>query len=388
MTVGRVTLREVCRQDRTGVKPGEAADLPYLGLESIESGTGRLATGDLSKTPEAPQAVSFAFGPQHVLYGKLRPYLNKVFLPDSSGKCSTEIIPLLPRANLDRRYLAYFLRARPTVERISAKTAGARMPRADMDFVLGLDLPLPPVDEQRGIVDVLSRAERIVRLRREAQAKAQAVIPALFLDMFGDPATNPSSWPTSRLGEVLRNGPTNGLYKPQSAYGSGTPILRIDGFYDGQVEDLARLKRIRIDCEAELDHFALTTGDIVINRVNSPEYLGKSAIIPRLGEPTVYESNMMRFAVDTRKLLPEFAIALLQQPSSRRHFLARAKHAINQSSINQQDVKSLPVILPPLVMQSRFEQRCRAVQSVITRQDNALAKATAAFDALLARTFA
>ena len=61
-------------------------------------------------------------------------------MPSFEGKCSTEIIPLLPCECLDRRYLAYFLRSPNTVSRISAKVAGARMPRADMNFVLGLEL--------------------------------------------------------------------------------------------------------------------------------------------------------------------------------------------------------------------------------------------------------
>jgi len=178
-----VRLGDVCEQDRRGVKPGDAPNLPYIGLESIEANTGRFRDGELSKTPDAPQANSFGFGPHHVLYGKLRPYLNKVAVPDFEGKCSTEIIPLRPRENLDRRYLAYYLRSPTTVSRIGAKTAGARMPRADMDFVLGMQMLLPPLDEQRRIVDILSRAEGILRLRREAEKKAGELVPAIFLEM-------------------------------------------------------------------------------------------------------------------------------------------------------------------------------------------------------------
>ena len=92
----RAPLRDVCRQDRITVRPGERPDLRYIGLESIEAGTGLLVQGDLSKTPDDPQANSFACGPAHVLYGKLRPVLNKVLVPDFDGKCSTEIIPPNP----------------------------------------------------------------------------------------------------------------------------------------------------------------------------------------------------------------------------------------------------------------------------------------------------
>jgi type I restriction enzyme S subunit len=102
MSLRRVALGTVCAQDRTSVRPGQGEDLPYLGLEGIESGTGQFVVGELSKTPEAPQANSFRFDERHVLYGKLRPYLNKVALPTAPGKCSTEIIPLLPTPPLAR----------------------------------------------------------------------------------------------------------------------------------------------------------------------------------------------------------------------------------------------------------------------------------------------
>ena len=194
MTRSLVSLGAVCTQDRTSIRPGHADELAYLGLEGIESGTGQFVDGELSKTPEEPQANSFRFDERHVLYGKLRPYLNKVALPTVPGKCSTEIIPLLPTAQLDRRYLSYFLRAPGTVKQIAERSSGARMPRADMDFVLSLPIGLPAMDEQRRIVDLLARAEGIVRLRREAQRKAAELIPAIFIDMFGDPATNPRAW--------------------------------------------------------------------------------------------------------------------------------------------------------------------------------------------------
>ena len=162
-------LGEICVQDRITIRSGERNDLKYIGLESIESNTGDFTNGQLSKTPEVPQANSFFFNSQHVLYGKLRPYLNKVALPDFEGKCSTEIIPLLPKADLERAYLAYFLRSPDIVRQISERTAGARMPRADMDHLFSLTIPLPPLPEQRRLADILSRAEGIVRLRREAQ---------------------------------------------------------------------------------------------------------------------------------------------------------------------------------------------------------------------------
>jgi type I restriction enzyme S subunit len=388
MSVRLVRLGDFCRQDRAAVAAGTGGELPYLGLEGIESSTGRFAVGAMSKSPDVPLANTFRFDERHVLYGKLRPYLNKVALPTGRGKCSTEIIPLLPLAELDRAYCAYFLRSADTVQRITERTSGARMPRADMDFVLSLQVRLPGLEDQHRIVDLLTRAEGIVRLRREAQRKAAELIPAIFIDMFGEPAANSKGWHIATLGDLISSGPTNGLYKHKSAYGDGTPILRIDAFYDGVVSNLQALKRVALDDQDEYKRFALNERDIVINRVNSPEYLGKSAIIPALAEPMVFESNMMRFGVNRARVLPEYVIALLQTPHARQHFLSNAKHAINQSSINQQDVKSLRVPTPPLALQNLFLARAASVQNILREQAVALVTAQATFNALLAQAFA
>jgi len=204
--------------------------------------------------------------------------------------------------------------------------------------------------------------------------------------MFGDPATNPKGWAAATLGDLIADGPQNGLYKHGSLYGEGTPILRIDAFYDGRVRSLTTLKRVQATPE-ERAKFRLTARDIVINRVNSVEYLGKSAIIPSLSEETVFESNMMRFALDELHVLPEYVIELLQTAHAKAHFLSNAKHAINQSSINQQDVKSLSVCCPPLELQGAFASRVAEVESIQVQQSAATAKAQETFDALLAGVF-
>jgi type I restriction enzyme, S subunit len=390
-----VPLKELC-QIRHGGTPSKAnpdfwrGNIPWVSPKDMKVSALEDATDHISEEAIANSAASLV--PEGSILVVVRSGILVHSIPVAQAKRSLafnqDIKALIPNTDrIDSDYLFWFVRAQEPELLARGVKKGATVHSLQSGAVENLRVPVPNLEQQRQIVDLLSRAEGIVRLRREAQKKAAEIIPALFIDMFGDPATNPKGWPVRALGELLRNGPSNGLYKHQSAYGSGTPILRIDGFYDGKVQNLALLKRVSLDSEAERNRFALTTGDIVINRVNSPEYLGKSAIIPALSEPTVYESNMMRFAVDTQQVLPEFVIALLQQPTSRRQFLAKAKHAINQSSINQQDVKSLPVILPPLAAQTRFEEVSRSLLSVVAQQTEALKKAEATFQVLLSRTF-
>jgi type I restriction enzyme S subunit len=146
------------------------------------------------------------------------------------------------------------------------------------------------------------------------------------------------------------------------------------------------LKRVRLSGSEE-GLYGLRENDLVINRVNSLEYLGKSAIIPRLAEPTVFESNMMRFRVDEKRIHPRFLIGLLQTRFIRSQVLTGAKNAVNQSSINQQDVKGFRIIAPPISQQNEFAKRVAAVELQQSHQVASQEKLDALFDSLQHRAF-
>lgn len=380
-----VSLRQVCRQDRTTVRPGEQAYLRYIGMESIEAGTGLLTQGGLSKTPTDPQARSFAFGPGHVLYGKLRPYLNKVFVPDFEGKCSTEIIPLLPSDDLDRRYLAYFLRSTDTVSRISAKVAGARMPRADMDFVLGLEVPLPSLAEQRRIIDLLSRAEGIVRLRREAHAKAQAIIPALFLDMFGNPATNPRGWPQRTVKAIVARFESGKNLQSGSAGDTPYRILKVSAVTTGRYLE-EESKPAPAEHKPPLSHF-VQVGDMLFSRANTQELIGATAIVKATDGKTLLPDKLWRF-VWAEPVDLCYMHTLFQSQHVRRE-LGRLSTGTSASmrNISQEKLFQLPLPVAPIDAQRAFGRQAEVLQSIAVLQSAALEKADATFAALLARAF-
>ncbi|WP_294536943.1 restriction endonuclease subunit S [uncultured Rhodoblastus sp.] len=145
-------LGEVCVTDKT---QGIHRNLPYVGLENIEAHTAEFI-GSLEV--QAAQSATFRFSQEHVLYGRLRPYLNKVFAPDFEGHCSTEIFPIRPNPRLLREFLLYWFLADETVNRINGTCTGARMPRANMNDVMEFEFPLPPLAEQRRIVSILDNA--------------------------------------------------------------------------------------------------------------------------------------------------------------------------------------------------------------------------------------
>ncbi len=152
------------RSDKLDGRPG---DLPYVGLEHIESWTGRLL---LDAQPETVDSTVCRFGSQDVLFGKLRPYLAKAAMPDFEGVCSTELVVLRPGPELERRYLFYTLVSRCFVSWINSLTYGTKMPRVSPDQIASARLPVPPRSEQCAISDRLDgKLQRLDTLIRRIQ---------------------------------------------------------------------------------------------------------------------------------------------------------------------------------------------------------------------------
>ena len=195
MSVPIVPLGQLCEIDRQGLHPDDpiAAGLPFVGVEHVESDSGALNFNNGSRVG-SQRSTTFRFDERHVLYAKLRPYLNKVATPEFAGRCSTELVPLLPRDGVEREFIAYLLRRKETVDYVMSSVTGARMPRTDMKALMSLPVPLPTLDEQRRIVHILNRAAKIEWLRAQALERLRDLIPALFVRMFGDPVENPMGW--------------------------------------------------------------------------------------------------------------------------------------------------------------------------------------------------
>ena len=199
-------LGQICAEDKRTVLPDsrQAADLPYVGLENVESQSGRILRAMNDGAEDLVQSNSFAFTDEHVLYGKLRPYLNKVALPASPGRCTTELIPILPFPEVDRSFLAWLLRRSETVEVAMQGVTGSRMPRANMKELFSMTVPLPPLSEQRRIVAALDEKLAAVEQARQAaraQLDAARALPAAYLRAVFE-GEEASEWPVYRLGDI------------------------------------------------------------------------------------------------------------------------------------------------------------------------------------------
>ena len=289
------------------------------------------------------------------------------------------------RANpelLDPSYLRFALRhAEAHLASMGQGSTFAAIGRAELAKV---EFPLPPLAEQRRIVDILSRAEGIVRLRREAEKKAAELIPALFLDMFGDPATNPKGWPMKTVGDVIESADYGSSTKA-SDDGSGLPLIRMGNVdFEGTLK-LTALKFVNLP-NAEAEKYRLRAGDILFNRTNSKDLVGKTGLWSDEREAVV-ASYFIRLRVDRNRLHPCYLWAFMNSRHMKRVLFDTARGAIGQANINSKELKAFSVAVPPLQLQQNYAARLEDIRSIQSQQSAATATAQATFDALLAQVF-
>jgi type I restriction enzyme S subunit len=356
----------------------------FVGMEHVDPATGEIGNGTGSRTGEG-KGQAFLFDERHVLFGKLRPYLRKIALPRRGGCSSTELVPLLPDPQkLHRDYLFHWVRRDQVIAALMAKNTGARMPRADMAVLMDLPIPLPPLEEQRRIVAVLDRAAAIRRRADAARTQARALIPALFLDLFGDPATNPKGWPTSSVGSILDSA-SYGTSQKASDNGVGIAVIRMGNVTtDGQM-DTGDLKHIELS-EAEREKTELLPGDLLFNRTNSKELVGKTGLWDGRFE-AVAASYFIRLRVNRQLIAPTYLWAYFNSAYMKRVLFGTARGAIGQANINTKELRAFPLAMPPLPLQTAFAEQVARIESVASALDAAAAKAEALAAALSAEVF-
>lgn len=307
--------------------------------------------------------------------GKFDAYQRTYIIEDNSG------------GQLYMPYLYYFMEG--YIKELRRQAIGGVIKYIKLGNLTDALIELPSVDAQKKIVNILKKAKQLLSLSNNEILKLDELVNARFVELFGDPYVNPLKWKKLKIKDAVTIEPQNGLYKPQSDYvtdGTGIPILRIDGFYDGMVTDFASLKRLKCS-ETERQRYLLLEDDIVINRVNSIEYLGKCAHIKELLEDTVYESNMMRMHFDPEYYNPVYICKLLCSQFIYDQIVNHAKKSVNQASINQKDVLDFNIYQPPLDLQNEFADFVHQVNKSKVAIQKALDKTQMLFDSLMQEYF-
>jgi type I restriction enzyme S subunit len=392
MTIPLVKIGDICDLNPKLPKSHQLTDADEVSFVPMA------AVSELSCAVETLSTKRFAevrkgytpFQNNDVLFAKITPCMENGKtaiardLVGGYGFGSTEFHVLRAKDGVLPEWLHFFVRQasfRNEAKRNFTGTGGQQ--RVPTTFVANTLIPLPPLPEQRRIVDLLTRAEGIVRLRREAAAKAAELIPAIFIDMFGDPAMNPKGWPVVALGDLLAEPPTLGTMKKPTLEPQPWLDLRVANIQGGQLR-LEDKKWLDLTPD-EVARFELRTDDIILARaIGSLDHLGKAVVVNPDG-PWTFDSHLMRVRVNQSRLLPKVLTTFLETASGRREFLSRTRRSAVQFNINGKELRLLRLPLPPIDLQAVFVRRFEEVSSIARQQSDGLTKAQATFNALLAQ---
>lgn len=350
--------------DVAPAKPLRSADVTdeapvwQVTLDHIESNTGQLLQKNVRPYGEAGNSTHW-FDDRHVLYSKLRPYLNKVFLPDELGLGTTELVPLCPvPGTLDRKYLAYYLRSKKFVNWVSGQIAGAKMPRVSMKVFWGHEILLPPLKEQKRIAAILDKADAIRRKRHQAIQLADEFLRSVFLDMFGDPITNPKGWPIGTLDDAIESIQSGWSAKGAMRRREGNEwgVLKVSSVTSGtfRPEEHKAVNEALVEGKNVI---VPEKGDLLFSRANTRELVAAVCLVEEAVERIFLPDKLWKVDVYPNISTREYLRYLISHPRYRTT-LTKTATGTSGSMLNISKAKLLEAHapLPPIELQRDFSK--------------------------------
>lgn len=263
------------------------------------------------------------------------------------------------RERIDLRYSYYALKK----ANLASRTITTSIPGLNRDDLYQTKIPLPPLEEQKRIAAILDKAEAIRRKRQQAIKLADDFLRSVFLEMFGDPVTNPKGWEVDLLKNQILSA-NNGLSRRSAAEENfGDIVLRLqDVHYDGIRYD-KKLSRIPLD-ESEKRRYLLHEGDLLFIRVNgNPDYVGRSAVFSGYGEHIYHNDHLIRLKVG-KNYNSEFLSFAFNSKGGRKLISKYIKTSAGQHTISQDGIERIAFYIPPIHLQNKFVSLKNKVLSI------------------------
>ena len=280
---------------------------------------------------------------------------------------------LYAKKDINNTFLFYSLLGKQS--HFEKNATGSTFKAISSKVISNTEIPLPPKSTQLSIVSELDKINELIRLKKEQLKDYGNLAQSIFYEMFGDPVENEKGWEVKKLGDVctdIRYGTSkpaceNGCYK----------YLRMCNITDDGFLNLSNLKTIDIP-DDEIEKCIVRHGDILFNRTNSIELVGKTCMFDN-SEPMVIAGYIIRVRLNER-LLPVVLARMFNLVSIKKKLRSMAKGAVNQANINSKELASIRIPLPPLPLQHLFAQRIEQIE----RQKSAVQQSITDLETLLA----
>jgi type I restriction enzyme S subunit len=288
-----------------------------------------------------------------------RPYISKI-----TGCIHDGWLVLEKKSDdVDEGYFYHLLGSPALRLQFESLAAGATVKNLNKELVARVSVALPSLGEQRRIAAILDKAQELRTKRYAALALLDQLPQAIFLEMFGDPRQMDAKYGSRALSELLLQPMRSGAYYQQDAYTSegGIEMVHMSDAFCGTLTR-GGLKRVNAS-SSDVQKYSLLPSDLLIARRSlNFEGAAKACRVPAADEPLIFESSLIRLRADPMLLAREFLFQYINSPLVRRDRIEPRISRSTISGINQANLGSVAVPIPPLQLQLRFAGRVEAIQ--------------------------
>lgn len=345
----------------------------FVGLEHIERGTGvRIGAERIDLSELTGRRARFYAG--DIVYGYLRPYLNKVWIAEFDGICSVDQYVFVVRPEVDREYIARFLRSDQFLKTAPVDSTPGQLPRIRSGEIAATPIALPTLAEQRRIAGILDKADALRRKRKRSLELLDGLTQSVFLQAFGEACDNPNRFPACRLGDLCTF--RGGSQPPKStfSYQPGPDKVR-----------LIQIRDYKTDAHAtyipkHLAKRSCSANDVMIGRYGPPLF----QILK--GLEGSYNVALMK-AEPKPGVTRSFLFYLLSCPRLQLDVISQSERSAGQTGVNLKFLNSYPAYFPPTRLQDGFDDIVERHASLLEKLKRTLQSEEDLFSSLQHRAF-
>ncbi len=285
------------------------------------------------------------------------------------------------------RYLRHVLVGDPFHVQFMNTVAGVggSLLRARPAFVAKIEIPLPPLDDQRRIAAILDQADAVRAKRREALTHLDDLTRSIFFDMFGDPVSPSHRWPKRRIGDVaqVQIGPFGSLLHSEDYVDDGIPLINPIHIVQGTIVP-NRKQSVTKRKHSELENYQLRVGDVIMGRRGE---MGRCAIVGAEHDGLLCGTGSLIIRPQAARARASYLAAALSHPSMKRHFEGISLGS-TLPNLNRTIVANVNLVIPPIQAQAAFEERLGRLANLRGWHDVQLVELDSFFASLQSRAFA
>ena len=303
--------------------------------------------------------------------------IGKVAITAVEMACNQGFKNLICEEKIHNRFLYYFLKNNKHY--LNSLGRGATFKEISKSIVCEIEIPLPPLEEQKRIANILDKASNLIDLRKQQLEKMDLLVKSKFIDMFGDPVKNPKGWKVKSLKDIALGKLSYGSGASATEYDLNVRYIRIT-----DINEKGCLNDFKVSPNEISDEYILREGDILFAR--SGATVGKTFRYSEKYGKCIYAGYLIRLVPNQKIVLPDY-IYYFSRTDYYLSFVKQSMKTVAQPNINAQQYGALQIPIPPLFLQNQFASFVEKVEKQKTVMQQSLGKLEMNYKALMQEYF-